>query len=80
MTASFGKWANHGTKAWYQIMGCLGVISSEQKGTKSRYRMTENDGAKQTLIFRGFVVLAAIDSTYAATRFPRGASKLPYRF
>jgi hypothetical protein len=41
-------------KSWYQkhgkIMGCLGVISSEQKGTKSRYRMTENDGAKQALI------------------------------
>ena len=33
--------ANHGTKAWYQIMGCLGGISSEQKGTKSRYQRTQ---------------------------------------
>jgi hypothetical protein len=36
------------TKSWYQIMvPCLGVISSEQKGTKSRYQRTPNNVAKQ---------------------------------
>ena len=41
--------ANHGTKAWYQIMGCLGGISSEQKGTKSRYQRTQITVAKRAL-------------------------------
>jgi len=45
--------ANHGTKAWYQIMGCLGGISSEQKGTKSRYQRTQITVAKQALSFGG---------------------------
>ena len=50
--------ANHGTKAWYQIMGCLGGISSEQKGTKSRYQRTQITVAKQAL--RGMCRVPAI--------------------